>query len=128
MRATKISENIVRYQTEACGVTIYCDVIRAGADSTIAVYDSVNGHVGCAALSTARPSLTGSGTGVTTSILNCLGHKEETIARMFSEAAAVFHQGTAACTCGIHIDQINPEQIAEINRACRKLAEGIWKA
>ncbi len=128
MEVEQKSENMIRYQTSACGVTIFCDVIRMGADTTIAVYDSENGHVGCAALSIARPSLTGSGIGVTTSVINCPGHKEETIARIFSEAAAVSHQGTAVCTCGIHIDQITPDQIKEVNCACRKLAEEIWKA
>lgn len=113
------------YKTKVCGLTIRCDVIRMGRDYAVTLQDEAAGHIGCTTLSAARPSLTGRGTSATTSVLNCIGHKDDVIARRFSEAAAVKSGGTAVCTCGIHMDGITEEQIREILAACEALKEEV---
>ena len=60
-------------------------------------------------------SLTGSGVGVTSSVLNGIGHKDEYVARKFAEAAAEKFVCTAVCSCGIHIDGITPAQLQEVS-------------
>lgn len=76
-----------------------------------------------------RPSLTGSGVGVTSSVLNGIGHKDEYVARKFAEAAAEKFVCTAVCSCGIHIDDITPAQLQEVSTVCDKLLKQvIWDA
>lgn len=57
------------------------------ADCTICIWGGDTPHVGSVVMSTARPSLTGSDVGVTSSVLNGIGHKDEYVARKFAEAA-----------------------------------------
>ncbi len=109
------------YARSACGTRIRAVVTRMGRDYTICVFDDKNGHIGSTAVSVARKSLTGEGISATTSVLNITGHKEEEIAREFSEAVAVKKNCTAVCTCGIHVDDINKEEIDEIRDACKSL-------
>lgn len=113
------------YRTQVCGITIRCDVIRMGRDYAVTLQDEQAGHIGCTTLSAARPSLTGRGISATTSVLSCMGHKDEEIARRFSEATAVKAKASAVCTCGIHIDGITGEQIKEILAACERLKEDV---
>ncbi len=113
------------YETTACGVTIFADVISMGRDYTICIYDDKNGHIGSTAVSSARMSRTGEGISATTSVVNGSGHKEETIARSFSESFAVWGNCTAVCTCGIHIEDITEEQIRQILSACEQLKRKI---
>ncbi len=58
------------------GFYLHCDVIPMGRDYTLAVYGGDTPHVGSVVMSVARPSLTGEGTGVTSSVLTGVGHKE----------------------------------------------------
>ncbi|MCD7885465.1 MAG: hypothetical protein LUI87_17460 [Lachnospiraceae bacterium] len=116
-----------RYSKNVCGVTILCEVIPMGKDFTICVWDDRGGHVGSTVLSIARPSLTGNGISTTTSVLNRSGHKDEEVARHLAETVAAHMDCAVACTCGIHLDGITPEQIREILRACRELEGEILK-
>ncbi|MCD8333856.1 MAG: hypothetical protein LUC35_00600 [Clostridiales bacterium] len=109
------------YEAQVCGVTLLCDVIPMGRDYTVCVRDDRCGHVGSAALSVSRPSLTGQGVSATTSVLNCLGHKDDAIACRFAEAVAVQQRCTAVCTCGVQIDGITPDQIQAVLDACEGL-------
>ena len=105
------------------GYYIYCDVIRMGKDCTMAVYGGDSPHVGCAVMSAARPSLTGEGIGVTTSVLSAMGHKDDVIARMFAEAAAERWNCTVVCTCGIHVEGLTPEQLDIVREKCAGLLQ-----
>ncbi len=113
------------YQKQVCGITILCDVIPMGPDYTICIRDDKNGHIGSTVMSVARPSLTGEGISATSSVLNRLGHKDEKIARQIAETVAAHQNCTVVCTCGIHIDHIQPDEIRKILDACRELEERI---
>ena len=100
---------------------VSCQAVSMGQDYTICVWGGDTPHVGSVVMSVARPSLTGEGTGVTSSVINGMGHKDEYVARKFAEAAAVKYNCTVVCTCGIHIDNITKEQLKEIADASDRL-------
>ena len=119
------------------GLPVFAQLVQMGKDCTICIWGGDTPHVGSVVMSTARPSLTGSGVGVTSSVLNGIGHKDEYVARKFAEAAAEKFVCTAVCSCGIHIDDITPAQLAldpcsgsvVIATVCDKLLKQvIWDA
>ena len=111
------------------GLPVFAQLVQMGKDCTICVWGGDTPHVGSVVMSTARPSLTGSGVGVTSSVLNGIGHKDEYVARKFAEAAAEKFVCTAVCSCGIHIDGITPAQLQEVSTVCDKLLKQvIWDA
>ncbi len=105
----------------AGGYPVSCQAVSMGQDYTICVWGGDTPHVGSVVMSVARPSLTGEGTGVTSSVINGMGHKDEYVARKFAEAAAVKYNCTVVCTCGIHIDNITKEQLQDIAETCDRL-------
>ncbi len=105
------------------GTEIQCEVIPMGEDVTVAVYGGSRPHVGSVVMATPRPSLTGEGVSATSSVLNGIGHKDETVARQFAETIAKTKNCTAVCVCGIHIDHLSGEQIAEVTKAADRLLD-----
>ena len=103
------------------GLPVFAQLVQMGKDCTICIWGGDTPHVGSVVMSTARPSLTGSGVGVTSSVLNGIGHKDEYVARKFAEAAAEKFVCTAVCSCGIHIDGITQAQLQEVSVVCDKL-------
>lgn len=102
-----------------------CEMVKMGNDYTLCVYGGEKPHIGSVVMAIARPSLTGKGVGVTSSVLNCVGHKDEVIARLFAEAVAKEANCTAVCACGIHVDDIAPEQMDAIHRASERLLKRV---
>ena len=107
------------------GLPVFAQLVQMGKDCTICIWGGDTPHVGSVVMSTARPSLTGSGVGVTSSVLNGIGHKDEYVARKFAEAAAEKFVCTAVCSCGIHIDGITPAQMQEVSVVCDKLLKQV---
>lgn len=107
------------------GLPVFAQLVQMGKDCTICVWGGDTPHVGSVVMSTARPSLTGNGVGVTSSVLNGIGHKDEYVARKFAEAAAEKFVCTAVCSCGIHIDGITPAQLQEVSAVCDKLLKQV---
>lgn len=105
------------------GYDVQCDMIEMGKDYTLTVYGGDTPHAGSVVMATARPSLTGEGTGVTSSVINGIGHKDETIARWFAESIATRKNCTVVCVCGIHVDDITPDQIETVRKSCGVLLE-----
>lgn len=93
------------------GYQICCDVIPMGRDYALAVYGGDTPHIGSVVMSTVRPSLTGVGSGVTSSVLSGIGHKDDVVAKMFAEAVALKAACVVTCSCGIHVDDITSSQI-----------------
>lgn len=111
----------MHFETEACGITLLCDVIKMGKDWVVTLQDNRCGHIGCTVLSLPRPSLTGNGMSATSSVLNCLGHQDGVAAVPFADAVAARTERPAVCVCGIHLDCISPDQIQQILDACEEL-------
>lgn len=107
------------------GYTVSCNIIPMGKDYTLAVYGGDTPHVGSVVMSSARPSLTGEGIGVTSSVLTGLGHKDDVVAKLFAEAVAKSGNCTAVCACGIHIDDIDSAQLETVKQSCEKLLQRV---
>lgn len=105
--------------------SICCDIIQMGKDYTLAVYGGDTPHVGSAVMSVARQSLTGEGIGVTTSVLTGMGHKDDIVAKIFAETIAKLKNCTAVCSCGIHVDDMNKEQIECVKEAGNRLLQQV---
>ncbi len=104
---------------------LICHLIPMGEDYTVTICGGTRPHVGSAVMAQSRPSLTGQGVSVTSSVLNRIGHKDETIARLFAEKIAVKQNCTVVCTCGIHLDSVTQEQLDSIQETCRTLLDRI---
>ena len=110
------------------GTVLCCDVVKMGDDYTLCVYGGERPHAGSVTMAIARPSLTGEGISVTSSVLNAVGHKDEAVGRLFAEALAREKNCTAVCSCGIHIDDASPGQLDEIQKAAARLLERVLES
>ena len=80
-------------------------------------------HIGAAAL-----AYRDFGTGRTTaSVLSAPGHKEEEIALRGAKTLSKALNKTVLFAAGIHLDDITPEEIAEIEKACMEIIEDSLK-
>lgn len=107
------------------GHSLFCNVIPMGKDYALAVYGGERPHIGSVVMAVARPSLTGEGISATSSVLNGIGHKDETVARAFAEAVAIRKECTAVCACGIHFDNITREQIEIVQETAQRLLKQV---
>lgn len=107
------------------GYDIHCNIIPMGKDYTLAVYGGDTPHVGSVVMSVARPSLTGEGTGVTSSVLTGVGHKDDVVAKIFAETVAKKENCTVVCACGIHVDYMDVTQIEIVKEKCNMLLEKV---
>ena len=107
------------------GYNLTCDIVQMGKDYTLCVYGGDHPHVGAVVMSVARPSLTRTGVGVTSSVLTGLGHKDDMVAKWFAEEIAKRKECTVVCSCGIHVDDITAEQIQIVTEKCRLLLQKI---
>lgn len=109
-------------------MNIQCDVIPMGEDLTVLLYGGDLPHIGSTVLSIPRASLTGDGLSATSSVLNCLGHKDDVLARIFAEKIAVRFNHTTVCICGIHVDGLSAEGINVIYEGCLVLLDEVLAA
>ena len=109
------------------GYYVHCDVVEMGKDYSLAVYGGDTPHIGSVVMAIARPSLNGEGIGVTSSVINGTGHKDQDIARWFAESLAKRKSCTVICGCGIHVDDITPDQISLVKKNCGVLLEKLLK-
>lgn len=93
-----------------------------GSDLVMYVWGGQKPHIGCTVQAVPRPSLTGDGSvGVTSSVLNLTGHKDEAICRALAETMAKRTGGVVVCTGGFHVDHMTTEQIREVLEAVKEV-------
>jgi len=94
---------------------IYADIRCIGDDILIALWGGTKPHIGSVVLSTPRPSLNNTrDRSVTSSVYNCIGHKDEAVARLVSEKVAVMINRITVVTAGIHIDNMTEYDLRNI--------------
>ena len=93
-----------------------------GRDLCVTLDGGDQPHIGAVALSQARPSHRGEGLGASTSVLTLLGHKEDDLARTLAARLAVAVDGTVCVACGIHVDGITDQDLADIHELAEELA------
>ena len=107
-------ENIVSFSRMKNGIEISCRIICVGKDLLVEVSGGDAPHVGSVVVAEPRPSLTGEGVSVTSSVINRIGHKDEAVARDIAEMLAKLYDSVVVCACGIHINNATQEDIKNV--------------
>jgi hypothetical protein len=107
--------NVTQVVRSSVGEDIYkvvAEVKIIGDDLMISVWGGTKPHIGSISVSVPRPGLKdGTIMSSTSSVINLIGHKDEVIARKFSEQLAAKFNRNAIATAGVHIDDITENQI-----------------
>ena len=91
---------------------VVVEVKIIGDDLILSVWGGTMPHIGSISVSVPRPGLKDSTImSSTSSVINLIGHKDEVVARMFSEQLATKFNRNVIATAGIHIDDITEYQI-----------------
>ena len=91
---------------------VVAEVNIIGDDLMISVWGGTKPHIGSISVSVPRPGLKdGTRMSSTSSVINLIGHKDEVVARKFSEQLAAKFNRNAIATAGVHIDDITENQI-----------------
>ena len=91
---------------------VVAEVKIIGDDLMISVWGGTKPHIGSISVSVPRPGLKdGTSMSSTPSVINLIGHKDEVVARKFSEQLAAKFNRNAIATAGVHIDDITENQI-----------------
>jgi len=91
---------------------VLAEVKIIGEDLLIAVWGGTKPHIGSITVSVPRPGLADSiKISSTSSVINLVGHKDEVVARKFSEKFASKFNKNVIATAGIHIDEITQDQV-----------------
>ena len=91
---------------------VIAEVKIIGDDLMISVWGGTKPHIGSISVSVPRPGLKdGISMSSTSSVINLIGHKDEVVARKFSEQLAAKFNRNAIATAGVHIDDITENQI-----------------
>ena len=114
----------MEYLVHSPACDIWGEVIPSGDDCTI-IINGGKPHVGCVVLAIPRPSLTGTGSSATVSVINRTGHMDDAIAIAVAKQVATARKCVVACSCGIHIDDASEKTIAQIRDTVPLLVEDI---
>ena len=108
-----------------CGRGVYRVYARGGLigdDVVISVWGGNRPHVGTVAIALPRQSLKEPAkVSATSSIFTLLGHKEDVIAKEFSERLSSALNRVVVITVGIHQDRIDEEGIGKFIGNCEKM-------
>ena len=105
---------------------VIAEVKIIGDDLIISVWGGTKPHIGSISVSVPRPGLQDNTTmSATSSIINLIGHKDEVVARKFSEQLAAKFNKNAIATAGIHIDDITENQINILMQNMKDLCRDI---
>lgn len=102
-------------------------VVSIGKDYHILLQGGECPHIGCTVLTVPRPSLEEAKQKMssTASVLNVIGHKDEQLCRYLAEQIAAKTGAVTVCTGGFHVEHITGQQIEEVLRSVREIAEEI---
>lgn len=115
-----------KFTIEKERIRITMQSIEIGEDLCVIITGGDKPHIGCVTLSIPRPSLSNKNSiSATTSVLNLVGHKDDEVARYVSQKLASSLNRNVAISCGIHIDNIEEEEIELIMKITEELTEMI---
>lgn len=104
-----------------------CDIRRTmiflGSDLVICVGNESGAHIGSCVISETYEK--NGKVHVTSSVRNRVEHKDGEVALLYAETAAKLLNRTVCCVCGIHYDDITPEEIREVIAWCKQDAEAM---
>jgi len=85
-----------------------------GQDLCVALSGGDRPHIGAAALSQG---------GAAAAVLTLPGHREDALARKLAQELATATQTTVCVACGIHLDDIHPEEIQDALELAQDLTQ-----
>lgn len=104
------------------GTNVRMDICKIGRDYSVMLSGGDSPHIGTAVLALPRPSLAAADRiSSTSSVINVLGHKDETLCRYCAERLSAGLNTTVLCAGGVHIDSISPELLEEVYSAVKNM-------
>ena len=120
--ASKTSVKAIRVSAGDKKFYIAAEAKCIGKDILISVWGGSKPHIGSVAVALPRPSLEDPRkTSATSSIFNFTGHKDEVIAKMFSERIAAALKRNTITTAGIHVNNLKKGDLEKIIVNCETL-------
>jgi hypothetical protein len=99
-----------------------------GQDIIVSVWGGDVPHIGSIVAAVPRTSHKNPAhTSATASIINFVGHKDETVARLFAENISAKLGKNSVATAGIHIDNATGKDIALLLRNCKTVCARLLK-
>lgn len=99
-----------------------------GDDIIVSIWGGTKPHIGSIVITVPRPSLSNPHIiSSTSSTFNFIGHKDEVIARLFSEKIASSFNRNTVSTAGIHIDNLTESDIGKILESAGVLCSNLIK-
>lgn len=102
-----------------------------GCDLCVRICGGDVPHIGSVSIAEPRESLDGSGKGATTvSTYSYVGHKDYFVSNCVAEELSAELQSRVVVICGIHYDNITPEQVDSVMVLAKQIAADIlhWNA
>ena len=107
---------------------VYAQGRLVGDDLVVSIWGGNRPHVGTVAVALPRNSLKEPGKiSSTSSIFTLLGHKEDVIAKTFSEKLSAALNRVVVVTIGIHQDRLDEEGIGKFINNCDKIFGQVLK-
>lgn len=105
-------------------LNICFQALAVGNDLCVILSGGTKPHIGCVTLSTPRSSLADPQTiSATTSVLNCIGHKDDGVANYVSHTLSATLKTHVVVACGIHVDAITASEIDDVRKIVKGLVE-----
>lgn len=110
--------------TQEGGFDISAWVRLIGTDLLVAISGGEKPHIGAVAVAQPRPSLRNPNvTSATASVICCMGHKEDELAKAASEKLSATFNRRVVVTAGIHWDNLADEDIRQVQQNGEVLIE-----
>jgi len=107
--------DIIEIQKEYEGLNVVLQATAMGKDWNVVITGGEIPHLGAVALGIPRTSLQNpEHTSATVSVLTLTGHKEDEVARPAAHFLASRLNAPVVVSCGIHNDNIKPEDIRRV--------------
>jgi hypothetical protein len=114
--------------TQAGRFDISAWVRLIGTDLLVAISGGEKPHIGAVAVAQPRPSLRNPEvTSATASVICCMGHKEDALAKAASEKLSATFNRRVVVTAGIHWDNLTDEGIRQVQQNGEALIELILR-
>jgi hypothetical protein len=115
-----VQQHSERYQRIAVDFTS----VAMGNDLCVVIAGGEVPHLGAVAVAQARPSLQDkTKISASTSVITLLGHKEDVVASRVAHALAARLNKNVVVCCGIHVDDIRPDELEFVDAAVRRFCE-----
>lgn len=107
---------IIKIRKEYKGIHVLLQATAMGKDWNVVITGGEIPHLGAVALGIPRPSLQNPAvTSATVSVMTLTGHKEDEVARPAAHFLASRLNAPVVVSCGIHNDNIKPEDIRRVS-------------